>query len=211
MQNKILSKGLVVGVMCLLLFSTTPIIIGHNIKKENQTSTNQNVINQGDAQPDLKIINFYYQQHNWPECYIVAKNIGDGAVPSGVSIKSHMAMKLKKSFDQVCSYTDTHQLLYPINPGEKTTCNGGCFCVDKLFYFNGYVILEVDPDNNVIESNENNNVVWAYLKVLVTSWDYHFISARITIGELHDGYPKNINIFNYLLDKFTFSSYKWSL
>ena len=210
MQNKILRKGLIIGIICLLLFSTAPIMIGQNIKKENQTSTNQNIINQGDAQPDLKIINFYYEQHNWPECYIVVKNIGDGVVSSGVTIKSHMAMKTK-SYHQECSYTDSRILQSPINPGAKTTFLGGCFCVDKVCYFNGYVILEIDPDNKVIESNENNNVVWAYLKVVVTSWDYHYISARITIGKLHDGYPKNVNIFNYSLDKFTFNTNIWSV
>ena len=116
-----------------------------------------------------------------------------------------------KSYRQVCSYTDSNILLWPINPGKGTTYLGGWFCVDTELYFNGYVILEVDPDNNVIESNEENNVVWAYLKVVVMAYFYNYISAKITIGELHDGYPKNIDIFNYILDKFTFNTNKWSL
>ncbi|KYK19988.1 hypothetical protein AYK24_04565 [Thermoplasmatales archaeon SG8-52-4] len=210
MQNKILREGLVVGIICLLLFSTTPIMIGQNIKEVNQTSTTQNIINPEYPQPDLKIVDFYYKQNLWPDSYIVIKNIGDKTIPSGTYLKSHMVMKTK-SFHQECSYTDSSTLLYPINPGKGITFLGGWFCVDKLCYFNGYVILEVDPDNKVIESNENNNVVWAYLKVVVTTYSNNYIRAKITIGELNDGYPKNIDIFNYILDKFTFNTNKWSL
>ena len=168
MHNTLFKKGLVVGIICLLLFLTTPIMIGQNIKKVNQTSTTQNIINPDYPLPDLKIVDFYYKQNLWPDSYIVVKNIGDRSVPSGITIKSHMAMKTK-SFRQECSYTDTNYVQEPFYPGAKTTFLGGWFCVDKLCYFNGYVILEVDPDNKVIELNENNNVVWAYLKVVVTT------------------------------------------
>jgi len=198
MNKKLLwKKGLIIGIIFILLLSTTPIMIGYTVQKDNQISDEQNILNLGNFRPDLKIISARETNNPWgfPICYITVKNFGFGAVPSWTGIECTCTIKKLFKNEVVCFISKTW---YPINPfeqGEVKEVGVGDFCVDDMpMFFYGRIFFHVDPNDNIDESNEYNNKAWAYVQGRAYSVEDNWCrGCNYDIGEVRQGLPNNVD------------------
>ena len=174
MKKTCYKKGFVFVIMVVILLTvpSTFATFNHNVV---ETLNND----KGEDLPDLKIfeIKEYFNEYYW---YLYARvlNQGTGEVPRGTERTLKCAVFSPILGIKVSEHTypitgGTH----PILPGEISSSFrlGICKPSDPPGIYKVY--FKVDPDHAIAESNENNNVVWAY-------YIFHWIYVRTPLTRL---------------------------
>ena len=162
MRYVLFRKGLVIGIICLLMLMS-PIIPALNVFKQNlkeEVESNQNY-----GKPDLKITHIRhdydeYDAYGWFNIYVI--NNGDGEVPGGPR-KEVVSVYLHYVFHPL-SYghyrkTNSHSYKPPQLPGEEDK-----YTVIDFGHGNpGALVLIafwINPTKLIDESNYENNGIW---------------------------------------------------
>ena len=184
MKKKILIGSLLVLTL-LLLMPSIPAIQQKIIQKENQTSNTSNVKYLGNEKPDLKIINV--EINNYPRSgypYVIIDIINEG---SSVSWDGACRITIKKLFGTTIYMSKVVKWganQYHSN-GAVEDLNSKEFDLDDVPHlFFGRIIFEVDPNNDVDEENESNNVVWAFIFGVWRDLIDGAVGANFILGKL---------------------------
>jgi GEVED domain/CARDB/Domain of unknown function DUF11/Secretion system C-terminal sorting domain len=146
-------------------------------------------------QPDLTLANLTVPtpsvlQGNILNFKVDAKNIGIAAATGNFTIKSYL------STDQILDASDYQNGSIPtanFTAGLTQTQIGGAMSVtNAVAAGNYYLILKIDADNQIAESNEGNNVI-AYYSVTVTATPTNTCLSRF---ELEGFAPNQSDCFN---------------
>ena len=170
MKNISYNKGIVFGTIVVLLLTVPSSLATFNLHTVETLNNNKS-----DGKPDLVIqdVTFQTQYLLWNSCAVVI-NKGNANVPDkhielrGVSFKP----LTRRMYGE---YQNRFRMAN-MKPGEtRDVCS---FSPNPSGWGKMKVYFMVDADNNIDESNENNNVVWAYVKypplgmtpVVLTFW-----------------------------------------
>jgi hypothetical protein len=154
MKNK-----LIYTIICILL-----LIIPSTTALNNITET---CAGKSDSKPDLEIVDvrIEYDRNGWPRFFLCIKNSGTSSVPSETWGKNRLTIKElfrnKTVYSETGEYWSGHQ---PHAPGaiiENIIGSIDATSLRTIFLY--HIFFEIDSNNNVHESNENNNIVWAYV------------------------------------------------
>jgi hypothetical protein len=133
--------------------------------------------------PDFVIedVKIFYSDRGWPMADIYIKNLG-----ASVDWNRRGKMTIKKLFqdENLYSKNDDYGGVRNHPSGAIKTVTLLEFDMESLpgFFF-ARVFFEVDDNNKVEESNENNNVVWAYM---FCYW-YWLLNERVIAGRFKIG------------------------
>ena len=183
-------KGLVLGIIVLFIGVGVQPAFAVNLSKNTVESES----NSGRALPDLVIIDVYKEECNEkPYWYMQAlvKNIGEGTVTNERWRTFRCVVKRPYLGIIVYDFIEVH-LGPSIPPGETTKTfrfwPGGPEVVFPGIY---KVYWEIDEENFIPESNENNNVIWAYYQMggLFSTYPPKRVSEFVTCSEINlEGY-----------------------
>jgi len=161
-------KILVVSFIFSLFFSSIPIVM-----------SNKDL-------PDLlmeDVIVKYYLS-GWPYLKVKINNTGANV---NWNLKCKFTIKRLFRNEVLDSRSASHGEIILHETGDVKTLRMGNEIIVEKFpnVFFGRIIFEVDPDDKVEESNEKNNVVWAFLYCRWLQWiDIHEMSCNFKIGRL---------------------------
>jgi GEVED domain/CARDB/Domain of unknown function DUF11/Secretion system C-terminal sorting domain len=119
------------------------------------------VIQQSNDLPDLTLANLNLTNPSVPQGQnmdfsVDAKNIGTANAPNSTTIKPYL------SLDQTLDASDVSigTIILPVlNADGSTNTTQGGFSTSSLALGSYYLILKIDPNNLITESNENNNII----------------------------------------------------
>lgn len=187
-MNKVWIASILACLMLLIPFNS---VVGDS--DVDFSKLNDSVVSQSDELPDFKIVNvgIGYHPKGWPTATISIKNLGGDVkwnFECKVTIKK--LFQNKNLFSKTVKYSTSQWHL----SGEIKT-----FFM-KEFWMLGVptivfarMFFEVDPSNEVVESNEANNVVWAYVVGLYINM-YRWAFCKLFLGRLRQQNPSNIDI-----------------
>jgi hypothetical protein len=166
MKNNLLTKTLFLGIICLFLLMP-------NMSAMCKISDIKSPLNSSEDLPDLKIISIKLG-HGYVYWYLyaVVLNDGTGAVPAWTERTLRCVAIRPITKKVVADHTFSIGGGTPSIPPGETSTIFRLWDTHPSTPFGLYkVYFEVDPDHAIYESNENNNVVWAYF-LLFEGWSH---------------------------------------
>ena len=154
-KNPVLYKALVVGVIILF--------IGLGVQP---AFASVNPVIMSESKPDLILYDILTDENPWgfPYFKIKIKNDGNESIPKGTEIKTWLILKRLVIPKEECFDEVEITLKKALNPGGKISFNIGSKCILRIpSIFIGRIIIDIDPNNYVKESNEENNNIWGYI------------------------------------------------
>ena len=176
MKNSLYKKGVVFGiivVMLLIVPSTLATFTPNEVKTLNNKSNSED-------KPDLVIQDVIFEWHYllW-HSYVVVLNQGTANVHGyqgfAIRIVAFRTLIPIKTLDDIYRFGGA-----PMQPGERRFLNLPDYVPRGFGFYKVYYM--VDPDDEIDESNENNNVIWANFKLVsydvkpIRTSDWHQVS-----------------------------------
>jgi hypothetical protein len=162
----------------LLAIGVILLFLGMSISSTGLIAEQQTTI------PDFRIVDveIKYYLCGWPQFLIYIENIGQD-----VSWNGECRYTFKKLFRDENVYSKTVDW-----DSNKYHSNGEIKSVDTLEinvekipnFFIGRIFFKVNPNGIIDESNEHNNMVWAFIYLHWSQWLQWSIRTNIIIGRL---------------------------
>ena len=198
MKDSWYKKGIVFVILVVMLLIIPSTLATFNPTVVKTLNNNSNSVDK----PDLVILDVFNDFDIWWYINALVLNDGAGDIPGDVPRTLRCVVFLPLGRTKAGEYSRGCSGSYPPTPPGETIN----FILDYMEpKGNGFfkVYFEVDYGNSIDESNENNNVVWAYYKLRdAQGWSPQRLSDLQQVSKIPGSMPRKQATDNMLLLRF---------